>query len=566
MNAALIDPRSPFASFAEEADQLRALNEMQGVYCLSRPMRLSHATAKNRSGLNLGGSQGGSSVGASSRGGTPTPHYGGGGQDGGRMSPYGGPSSAASESSHLNSTLDGASRGGAYPSRSSPSPGRVDQPTGQNQQQQPSGIPPPERRLSPSTIEYLTQLAAANGGTLPFGPGMSLPRFPGGEGNRGPPQSPQQQQQQHGLRHAPSLSSLHAPPGNGGSSGGLHDPSSQQGHQQQQQQQRSGQYDAVSHSSNLYPSGPTPQEQFLGASHLHVNTALAGQARPEPSPLSPLGAGGQGYDPAPGIPGGVNSTDPNNTTVFVGGLSSLISEETLKTFFAPFGEITYAKIPPGKGCGFVQFVRKQDAERAIERMQGFPIGGGRIRLSWGRSQYKAAQAAAQAAQLGLGLGALGGINGLNPAQISQLGIALQNLGGLGSAGGPPGGGAGMNRGGPGGMGGPPGGGMYGRPGQGGPGGGMPMSGMPGAGYGGGFGPGAGGMNGLPQPPLPGGLGTFNLGALSNLNPQALQSLIALASNGGLGGGNNGLGEMNPLGGQGRASTSHVPVPLPETSR
>jgi RNA recognition motif-containing protein len=75
------------------------------------------------------------------------------------------------------------------------------------------------------------------------------------------------------------------------------------------------------------------------------------------------------------------------------------------------------KVPAGKHCGFVQFVRKADAERAIEKMQGFPVGGSRIRLSWGRSQCKflrivfaehlspiiifsdkAAQAAAQAAQ------------------------------------------------------------------------------------------------------------------------------------------------------------------------
>lgn len=73
-------------------------------------------------------------------------------------------------------------------------------------------------------------------------------------------------------------------------------------------------------------------------------------------------------------------------------------------------------MPVGKHCGFVQFVRKADAERAIEKMQGFPIGGSRIRLSWGRSQCmssvvgrltstdsiildKAAQAAAQAAAL-----------------------------------------------------------------------------------------------------------------------------------------------------------------------
>lgn len=99
----------------------------------------------------------------------------------------------------------------------------------------------------------------------------------------------------------------------------------------------------------------------------------------------------------------LTSTDPYNTTVFVGGLSPLISEETLRTFFAPFGDIHYVrhrrlrvtlfliilsqvKVPVGKHCGFVQFVRKADAERAIEKMQGFPVGGSRIRLSWGRSQ------------------------------------------------------------------------------------------------------------------------------------------------------------------------------------
>ncbi|KAF9266129.1 hypothetical protein L218DRAFT_96757 [Marasmius fiardii PR-910] len=94
----------------------------------------------------------------------------------------------------------------------------------------------------------------------------------------------------------------------------------------------------------------------------------------------------------------LTSTDPYNTTVFVGGLSPLINEDTLRTFFTPFGDIHYVKVPVGKNCGFVQFVRKADAEKAIEKMQGFPIGGSRIRLSWGRSQYKAAQAAAQAAQ------------------------------------------------------------------------------------------------------------------------------------------------------------------------
>ena len=41
----------------------------------------------------------------------------------------------------------------------------------------------------------------------------------------------------------------------------------------------------------------------------------------------------------------LTSTDPYNTTVFVGGLSPLISEETLRTFFAPFGDIHYVGFP-----------------------------------------------------------------------------------------------------------------------------------------------------------------------------------------------------------------------------
>ncbi len=42
----------------------------------------------------------------------------------------------------------------------------------------------------------------------------------------------------------------------------------------------------------------------------------------------------------------LTSTDPYNTTVFVGGLSPLISEETLRTFFVPFGDIHYVR--PGE--------------------------------------------------------------------------------------------------------------------------------------------------------------------------------------------------------------------------
>ncbi|KAI6777890.1 uncharacterized protein J7T54_001547 [Emericellopsis cladophorae] len=96
------------------------------------------------------------------------------------------------------------------------------------------------------------------------------------------------------------------------------------------------------------------------------------------------GAGGGGaFNPASQMN---QFTDPNNTTVFVGGLSGYVTEDELRSFFQGFGEITYVKIPPGKGCGFVQFVHRHAAEMAINQMQGYPIGNSRVRLSWGRSQ------------------------------------------------------------------------------------------------------------------------------------------------------------------------------------
>eukprot|EP00158_Paraphelidium_tribonemae_P008166 Partr_v1_DN28499_c2_g1_i1_m42122 putative tRNA selenocysteine 1 associated protein 1 len=80
------------------------------------------------------------------------------------------------------------------------------------------------------------------------------------------------------------------------------------------------------------------------------------------------------------------NADPSNTTVFVGGLTnSFVSEEELASYFAPFGPITYVKIPSGKGCGFVSFVHRQSAEQAITHLNGCLIAGNRIRLSWGRN-------------------------------------------------------------------------------------------------------------------------------------------------------------------------------------
>eukprot|EP00899_Mesostigma_viride_P014198 jgi/Mesvir1/2277/Mv19318-RA.1 len=92
--------------------------------------------------------------------------------------------------------------------------------------------------------------------------------------------------------------------------------------------------------------------------------------------------GGGGYAAA-GTPG--SEEDPNNTTIFVGGLSPTVTEEELRAAFSGQGEPAYVKIPTGKGCGFVQYSYRPQAEEALARMQGAILGGQAIRLSWGRS-------------------------------------------------------------------------------------------------------------------------------------------------------------------------------------
>jgi RNA recognition motif-containing protein len=92
--------------------------------------------------------------------------------------------------------------------------------------------------------------------------------------------------------------------------------------------------------------------------------------------------------------------DPTNTTLFIGGLSSQVMEEQLRGVFSQFGEIIYVKIPHGKGCGFVQFVLRTSAERAILSMNGKVLGNSAMRISWGRSSSRSNSLSSPLPQLG----------------------------------------------------------------------------------------------------------------------------------------------------------------------
>lgn len=94
-------------------------------------------------------------------------------------------------------------------------------------------------------------------------------------------------------------------------------------------------------------------------------------------------AGGGGSNVA--MPQGSQSdSDSTNTTIFVGGIESDVTDEDLRQPFSQFGEVVSVKIPVGRGCGFVQFANRKNAEEAMQRLNGVVIGQQTVRLSWGR--------------------------------------------------------------------------------------------------------------------------------------------------------------------------------------
>ncbi|OMO80627.1 hypothetical protein CCACVL1_12842 [Corchorus capsularis] len=88
------------------------------------------------------------------------------------------------------------------------------------------------------------------------------------------------------------------------------------------------------------------------------------------------------YQNAQANPG---ENDPNNTTIFVGGLDPSVSEDQLKQIFSQLGEVVHVKIPNNKNCGFVQYANRTSAEQALSVLNGTILGGRNVRLSWGRS-------------------------------------------------------------------------------------------------------------------------------------------------------------------------------------
>lgn len=107
-----------------------------------------------------------------------------------------------------------------------------------------------------------------------------------------------------------------------------------------------------------------------------------------------LGAGGA----LPQVAAPLTEYDPNNdstnTTLYIGNLEMNVTDDQIRFLFSTFGDLVYARVAPGKGCAFVQYMYRQHAEMAMEQLQGMLCGNNRMKIAWGKSTSKTPAVAA----------------------------------------------------------------------------------------------------------------------------------------------------------------------------
>ncbi len=135
--------------------------------------------------------------------------------------------------------------------------------------------------------------------------------------------------------------------------------------------------------------------QYVGERAIRVTLATTREEREREAKMR---GEQQFYDPSR-VHAPRATEEGENTCVFVGGLDESVSPDMLRHHFGLLGDIAYIRIPPGRGCGFVGFVHRKNAEAAISTLQGLRINGYKVRLSWGsmRQGPKNARVAQQAA-------------------------------------------------------------------------------------------------------------------------------------------------------------------------
>jgi len=91
--------------------------------------------------------------------------------------------------------------------------------------------------------------------------------------------------------------------------------------------------------------------------------------------------------------GSFDDGDPNSTNLYVGNLDPTIDEQVLKKEFGKHGPLASVKIMwprdedqkrRGRNCGFVAFMKRRDAQAALDALQGMVLGSFDVKIGWGK--------------------------------------------------------------------------------------------------------------------------------------------------------------------------------------
>lgn len=92
--------------------------------------------------------------------------------------------------------------------------------------------------------------------------------------------------------------------------------------------------------------------------------------------------------------GSFDNGDPHTTNLYLGNLSPKISEQELMKLFGKYGPLASIKImwprseeekSRGRNCGFVAYMSRKDAERALKHLAGKDVMGYEMKLGWGKA-------------------------------------------------------------------------------------------------------------------------------------------------------------------------------------
>lgn len=92
--------------------------------------------------------------------------------------------------------------------------------------------------------------------------------------------------------------------------------------------------------------------------------------------------------------GSMDNGDPNTTNIYLGNLNPKITEQQLMEIFGRYGPLASIKImwprseeekSRGRNCGFVAYMSRLDAERALKCLNGRDVMGYEMKLGWGKA-------------------------------------------------------------------------------------------------------------------------------------------------------------------------------------